>query len=272
MEKSLIAVFHTLGIELKELKDWNCCGATFYMSADETQSTVLGARNLTLAHEQSCHELMVPCPACLLVLEKTRRSLKTYESLRSHVEASLKTGGITLPHENGVKLKHPLDILINEIGIETIQAHVKYPLKGLRVAPYYGCQLLRPWTMIPDDPYEPVLLENLLESIGAEVVEYPVKTRCCGGSLTGTIAHAGSRLSEIIIHEAQRRKADGIATLCPLCQFNLEITSAPQSMAVFSFSQLLGLAFGLSPKKLGLRNNLAPAKSVVQKIQAEVQG
>jgi len=120
-----------------------------------------------------------------------------------------------------LKVKHPLEVLIHDIGLKKIMEKVKSPLTGLKVACYYGCQLVRPFTDF-DDPDYPVTLDNIMEAIGAEPVEFSAKTRCCGGSLTGTIEEVGLRLN--YIKEAKKKGADVIATICPLCQFNLEIT------------------------------------------------
>ena len=138
-----------------------------------------------------------------------------------------------------------------------IKEKVVRPLKGLKVAPYYGCQIVRPYATF-DDAWNPTTMDRLLATLGAEVVPYPLKTKCCGGSLTGTVPEAGLRLTYILLKEAVRRGADVIATTCPLCQFNLDAYHdqinqrwGPARIATVYFTQLMGLAFGMPPEQLG---------------------
>ena len=164
-------------------------------------------------------------------------------------------------------MRHPLDVLINDVGLEAIKQKVRKPLKGLKVAPYYGCQIVRPYATF-DDQYNPTTMDRLLEALGATVVRYPLKTKCCGGSLTGTVPEAGIRMVYILLNEAKKRGADCLATVCPLCQFNLDAYHAPgrrPSMATVLvptvyFTQLMGLAFGLPEQELGLNRAAIPFK------------
>jgi heterodisulfide reductase subunit B len=159
-----------------------------------------------------------------------------------------------------------LDILVNDVGLEAIRQKVRKPLKGLKVATYYGCQIVRPYATF-DDQYNPTTMDQLMEALGATVVHYPLKTKCCGGSLTGTLPEAGIRLVYILLHEAKKRGADCIATVCPLCQFNLDGYHAQVKsqygdvlVPTVYFTQLMGLAFGLSDKELGLNRAAVPFK------------
>ena len=154
----------------------------------------------------------------------------------------------------------------NDVGLDVIKEKVVRPLKGLKVAPYYGCQVVRPYATF-DDAWNPTTMDRLLATLGAEVVHYPLKTKCCGGSLTGTVPEAGLRLTYILLKEAVRRGANVIATVCPLCQFNLDAYHdqidrrwGPARIATVYFTQLMGLAFGLSPEQLGLKRNFIPMK------------
>ncbi len=126
-----------------------------------------------------------------------------------------------LRYSGNTPVRHPLDVLINDVGLEAIKQKVRKPLKGLKVAPYYGCQIVRPYATF-DDQYNPTTMDRLLEALGATVVRYPLKTKCCGGSLTGTLPEAGHPLVYILLKEAKKRGADCLATVCPLCQFNLD--------------------------------------------------
>ena len=263
-EESLLPVFRHLGVELEELEDWNCCGATAYMTVDEGKAFVLAARNLALAERRGGLPLLAPCSACYLVLNKTKHALQETQLLGSKIRRALATD--YLDYRGDVPVRHPLDVLINDVGLEAIRAKVTRPLKGLKVAPYYGCQIVRPYSTF-DDQYNPTTMDRLLEALGVTVVRYPLKTKCCGGSLTGTVPEAGLRLVYILLKEARKRGADVLATVCPLCQFNLDAyhpqvaaSYEPVGVPTVYFSQLMGLAFGLDERELGLHRSMVPFK------------
>ncbi|OGC96254.1 MAG: disulfide reductase [candidate division Zixibacteria bacterium RBG_16_53_22] len=266
-EESLLAVFSALSIDLKELPDWNCCGATAYMSIDETRAFALSTRNLALAEKCRVGEEMVhlitPCSGCYLVLTKAQHYTEEYEDLHKDIEIAMNS--VDLKYNGKVRVRHPLDVLINDIGIEYISSQVSRPLKGIKVACYYGCQIVRPFSSF-DDQHQPTSMERLMKTLGAEVIEWPLKTRCCGGSLAGTVEDVGLRLSYILLKEAQKRHVDVIATVCPLCQFNLECYQ-PRigrkfrdkiDMPVMYFTQLMGMALGLGKKELGMQRLTVP--------------
>jgi heterodisulfide reductase subunit B len=269
-EESFLAVCKVLDVAMEELKDWNCCGATAYMAVDETKALSLAARNLALA-EQEKRDIVAPCSGCYLVLEKSRRAVQDYKGPGDRVRSALKSVGLS--YKGRINVRHPLDVFVNDIGLEAIREKIKKPLTGLKIAPYYGCQIVRPYSTFDDQIY-PVTMDRLFETLGAEVVDYPLKTRCCGGSLTGTIPEVGQRLSVILLREARKKQADLMATCCPLCQFNLdsyqdEISArfGESTMPVVYFTQLMGLAFGLSAEELGLKRNIVPATPVLAQLQ-----
>jgi heterodisulfide reductase subunit B len=262
-EESLIPVFKMLDAELKEIDDWNCCGATAYMSVDELKAFALAARNLAIAEKEGGSDLVAPCAACYLVLNKAQQYMREYPSERHEVSKALK--GVGLTYSDTIKVRHPLDVLINDIGFKEISSKVKKTLKGLKIAPYYGCQIVRPYATF-DDQYNPTTMDDLVKACGAEVVYYPLKTRCCGGSLTGTIPEVGVRLAYILLREARKRGADMLVTACPLCQFNLDGYQdqmkrryEEMSMPILYFTQILGLAFGIPAKELGFRRSIISA-------------
>jgi len=251
-----------LGIELQEIADWNCCGATAYMAVDEGKACALAARNLAIAEKTGLKEMLAPCSACYLVLNKTKHYFHDYPAMKQTVQRSL--AAVNLRYSGNTPVKHPLDVLINDVGLEAIKQKVLEPLKGLKVAPYYGCQIVRPYATF-DDQYNPTTMDRLLEALGATVVRYPLKTRCCGGSLTGTLPEPGLLCTYILLKEALKRGADVIATVCPLCQFNLDgyhgaiaAKFEPVSIPTVYFSHLMGLAFGLSEKELGFNRAAVP--------------
>ncbi len=265
-EESLLPVMERLGVELVELSDWNCCGATAYMSVDEAQAGVLAARNLALAAQTGPHDLLTPCSACYLVLNKTRHNVAEFPEIRDTVHRALRSAGLS--YADSTRVRHPLDVLVHDVGLDAIREKVVRPLKGLKVAPYYGCQVVRPYSTF-DDAWNPTTMDRLLSALGAEVVAFPLKTKCCGGSLTGTLPEAGLRLTYILLKEALRRGADVIATICPLCQFNLDAYHdqiarrwGRTRIPTVYFTQLMGLAFGFPPERLGLNRNFIPMKSL----------
>lgn len=266
-EESILEIFTALGIVLHEIDDWNCCGATAYMSISELKAFALSARNFALAEKQSSGpgpvDVVVPCAACYLGLNKARRYLADHADVKAVIDGALHDAG--LEYKGNVRIRHPLDVLMNDIGPEAIRSSVDKPLRGLKVACYYGCQIIRPYADF-DDQHNPRSMDDLMTALGAEVIDWPLKARCCGGSLMGTVQDVGLRLSYLIVREAERRGADVIATACPLCQFNLECYQ-PRMNRLFAdevrvpaayFTQLLGLAFGLSPKKLGINRLFVP--------------
>lgn len=262
-DESLRAVFTHLSLTLEEIPDWNCCGATSYMSVSEEEAIALATRNLALA-EQMNLEVIAPCSACYLVLSKAQHSLIEYPSLAAKVHRGLKAAGLS--YHGRTSVRHPLDVLMNDVGAQAIQARVTHPLAGYRVAPYYGCQIVRPYGAF-DDPLRPQLLDRLMRLLGAEVVEYPLKAHCCGGSLMGTMQEIGLRLNYLLLKEAKARQANVLTTVCPLCQYNLEAYQGQMQrtfgenvdLSIVYFTQLMGLAFGLTPTALGLQRNFVTA-------------
>jgi heterodisulfide reductase subunit B2 len=258
-DESLRAVFRHLGLGLEEIPDWNCCGATSYMSVSEEKAVALAARNLALA-EQMHADVVAPCAACYLVLSKAQHRMSEYPALAAKVHKGLEAAGLT--YEGRATVRHPLDILVNDVGLDAIRAKVTQPLSAYRVAPYYGCQIVRPYGAF-DDPLRPQTLDRLMTALGATVVDYPLKAHCCGGSLMGTMEDIGVRLNFLLLKEAKARTANVLATVCPLCQYNLEAYQDKMRhtfhedvrLPIVYFTQLLGLAFGLQPAALGIQRN-----------------
>jgi len=263
-EESMLSVFRKLDLAVMELEDWNCCGATAYMSISELKAFALSARNFALAEAQckelSTAELVVPCAACYLCLNKARRYLDEHEELREKINRALQTAN--LDYHNRTRIRHPLDVLANDLRPEKIKDAVVHSLSGIKVACYYGCQIVRPYADF-DDQKNPHVMDDLARLLGAEPISWPLKTRCCGGSLMGTAQDVGLRLSFIILKEAVKRGCHAVITACPLCQFNLECYQPKMSnlygesvnIPVLYFTQLMGMAFGISERELGLQRN-----------------
>lgn len=267
-EESMLALFGALGIQVQELDDWNCCGATNYMSIDEDQALALAGRNLAIA-EQDGRDLIAPCAACWLVLSKTKHRLADRPDLRRVICDALQDTcaprGQKMTYTGVAGVRHPLDVLALDYGVEEFAAKVTHPLKGLKVVPYYGCQLVRPYALF-DDQYNPTTMDRLLAAAGCEVVPYPHKTRCCGAMQSMVMPEVGLDVVRTLLLDARDRGADLIATACPLCQFNLECYQGKMqgryglngTVPAVYFTQLMGLAFGLSAKKLGLNRLFVP--------------
>ncbi|MEJ5352597.1 MAG: CoB--CoM heterodisulfide reductase iron-sulfur subunit B family protein [Melioribacteraceae bacterium] len=258
-DQSCKAVFNNLNCELTELEDWNCCGATIYMSIKEITALAVAARNLALAEKLGC-DIVTPCSSCYTILNKANRYLKYNEEVFEKVNLCLKEANLT--YNGTIRVRHPLDILVNDIGIEVIKLNIKIPLYGLKIANYYGCQIVRPEKGF-DDRENPMSMENLFESLGAKEIYFPYKLRCCGGMLMTTFQNASLKLSKEILECAVENGADCIATTCPLCQMNLEgyqnkinkMYGTEFKMPILFFTQILGVALGIDKKELGLENN-----------------
>ncbi|MEM3737048.1 MAG: CoB--CoM heterodisulfide reductase iron-sulfur subunit B family protein [Candidatus Bathyarchaeia archaeon] len=272
-------VAEALGIGLVELEDWNCCGATAYISIDQLSAHALVARNLARA-ERTSRDILVICPSCFTTLNKTNTLLAEDTKLRKQVEFTL--GRIGLTYFGSLKIRHLLDILINDVGEERIRSFVSSDneefgsrgLGGLKVAPYYGCQITRPMRSF-DDPEAPTTMDRVLSWAGAEVVNYPLKARCCGGTLLMTNEDVGLPLVRNLLKCAVENGAQCIATACPLCQMNLESYQGKinkkfgthYSIPSVYFTQLLGLALGLSMKNLGIGKELVSAKKLLASLR-----
>jgi heterodisulfide reductase subunit B len=269
-DKSLKSVFSDLGLGLSEIVDWNCCGATAYMSVKETVSLAISARNLALA-EKAGLDIVAPCSACYTVLAKTHKIMAEKSQLFDHVNSALSQVGLS--YNLGCRVRHPLDVLVNDVGIEAIAQKAKVSLKGLKIAQYYGCQIVRPYATF-DDAENPVTMDKLFEALGAESVYYPNKVRCCGGMLMFTFADVALKLTDELLRCAQENGADVILTTCPMCQANLDMhmDELQQSyghsytIPTLFFTELLGVAMGSSISQMGIDKHLVPLAANVAKL------
>ncbi|MDP2209652.1 MAG: CoB--CoM heterodisulfide reductase iron-sulfur subunit B family protein [Bacteroidota bacterium] len=261
-DESVREVFEALGQELIEIDDWNCCGATIYMSVKETVSLAVSSRNLALAEKMGL-DIIAPCSSCFTVLAKTNRILNQVPEMHKDVNEALTEGGLS--YKGKTKVRHPVDILMNDVGIETILHNSKKSLNGLKVAPYYGCQIVRPEKGF-DDRENPILLDRMFNKCGADVVPFPMKVRCCGGMLMTTFEDTALKLNMELLQCADNNGADVIVTTCPLCHFNLEAYQdkinekyqTKYNIPILYFTQLLGIVLGLPEKKLGIDSSFIP--------------
>lgn len=284
---SVRAVMERLGAEIEEIPDWTCCGASAAESVDHNLSLALPARNLALAEKAMPGlDVLVPCSACYLNLLKLQRNVLADKSVMAQTNALLGDEGLAYTGKTG-RVRHLLDVLLNDIGPEAVRAKVEKPLHGLTVAPYYGCQILRPYRVF-DDPERPSSMEPILSALGATIHPWTMGGRCCGASLMATHKEAALVSVGEILRAAAAAPPDGqedeagggadvIATVCPMCQMNLDayqkqalreggLGVAGRPVTVLYLSQLIGLAFGLSAQQILLEKNLAVTEAFREKL------
>jgi len=202
-------------------------------------------------------DVVAPCSSCFTVLTKTNRVLKAVPELHRDVNEALAEGGLS--YSGNTVVRHPLDILMNDVGLDAILEKRKRTLNGLKIAPYYGCQIVRPEKGF-DDRENPVLMDTLFRKFGGDMVAYPMKVRCCGGMLMTTFEESALKLNMELLECAQQNGAEVIVTTCPLCHFNLEAYQdkinarygTAFSLPILYFTQLLGIVLGVEPARLGL--------------------
>lgn len=248
-------LFNALGIGLTEIPDWFCCGATPAHNVDELLSLSLCAKNLELADKVE-GDMAVACASCFSRLKTTQHVLTENEVKRKQVETA-----INAPVKLDSSVKHLLEILAKDLGLERLAAAVNKPLEGLKVACYYGCLLTRP-TDVPnlDCTEAPTIMERVIEAVGAETVAWTHRLECCGANFTLSRPGVVIQLTNAILESAKAAGADCIMVGCPLCHGNLDIRqkeiegvyNADYNMPVFYLTQLVGLSVGLGPEKLGL--------------------
>ena len=274
------AVAKPLGIEFQEIKDWNCCGATEYMTLNLLASYALISRNLALAEAQLTDgkQVVAPCSMCFLNMAKADHYLSEDTKLAEKVNIALGAGNLHYT-PGSVKARHLLEVMIDDLGLEAIAAKVTKPLSGLKIAPYYGCLITRPGYLSKFDDYEyPTSLDRLMKTLGATVVDYPVKAHCCGGHMTQISQEVGLELIRQLLQNAAEYEADIIVTLCPMCQLNLDAYQADVNryfktkyhIPVLYFTQMMGLAFGLPASELGIGKELVDARPALSKIGVQV--
>jgi heterodisulfide reductase subunit B len=266
---SIKGVNKVLGLDFREIPDWNCCGTVPYDTLHEAASFAVCARNLALA-EKMGGDVVAPCSSCYVFLSRTNQYLAQYPKVKKSVDEALAAGG--LEYHGKVKVRKVLDVYVNDVGYDFIASKVKKNLEGLKVACYYGCQEVRP-IFGRDHPENPKYMDKLVKALGAEPTNFPLKSACCGGSLIVSEEDASLELIKKLLDSAVSNGAEVMVTGCPLCQLNVD---AYQSMVnrryktnyhlpVLFFTQLMGVAFGLEEKDLGLKTSIVPAKKALAK-------
>jgi heterodisulfide reductase subunit B len=255
LDATTLALIDFLHLDIKELKDWVCCGASSLHSVDKVLHTALSVMTLDAANADE-RDIMVQCPACLAHVLEAKEVLSEDSAMKSDV---LEAVGKQVDAK--MKIHHFSSILHDEYGLDKIREKVKNPLDSLKIASYYGCLIVRPPELMQyDDPENPMVMDNLLSACGAEPVQWPFKTKCCGAGTAISDTDVSLDLTYEILRMARNNGAECIAVLCPLCQNNLDLRQKKieqrygekLNLPVLYYTQLLGLAFGLDPIMLQL--------------------
>lgn len=268
-EASALASARVLGIHLEELPNWQCCGATFPLQADNSFPLVSPARTLASARKKG-ERLVTLCSACYNVLKRTNHVMRTDADRRDKVNAFIEDD-----YRGDLEVVHFLEVLRDDVGFDSLARGAKVPLSGLAAAPYYGCLLLRPADELAfDDPEAPHILEDFLSALGCRVVDHPYKIECCGSYVALEPGELASGPSRMVVESARARGAQVIVTSCPLCQYNLDVSQQGArgrngaGVPVIYFTQLLAIALGLPEDVLGLEGHVISPGPLLRSIGA----
>lgn len=274
--QSTMAIVGRLGIEVVELAASSCCGAGVVTEAEPDVSLALNARNFAQA-ERLGLDVMTICGTCQGVMGAANKRLKTEPGLLDRINHVLEPEGIV--YRGTVQVKHLLWIVVREIGLRQLGAQVVKSLQGLRIAPFYGCYILRPsWDLGVDDPENPASLEQVIRTLGGEAVAYAGRTKCCGFPIILEKEAVAMAMAGANMKEAKEQGADCMVTPCPLCHMSLDIyqdragqvVNTALNLPILHLPQLLGLAMGIPSKELGLARHLIPVDSIVRRIELSV--
>jgi heterodisulfide reductase subunit B len=266
---SLRAVLEKMDFSVREIPDWNCCGASPAHSLNEELAMALPYRNLVKAEEADLKTVLSPCPACYSHMKHTHEKV-----MKDPVLADRLRTIVGKAYHGGTKSKHLLDFIKEDMGMDRLRSSAKISLKGLKVASYYGCLTRLPGVCL-DDQENPILMDEIVHALGGESLDWSYKTECCGASLSLTKTEIALRLVRSILEAAQEKGAECIAVVCPLCQSNLDARQAVASrqsgsdrkMPILYLTQLIGLCQGLGYSQLGLDRLIVNPREVLQKRQ-----
>jgi heterodisulfide reductase subunit B len=259
-----------LETELEELKDWNCCGATSAHNTNKILSLALPARNLAIAEQMGLDLILAPCAACYNRLHSTEIMARKKETLREQIKET-----IDMDFQASTSTISVLEWLDGKVGVDKIKARVKNPLKGMKAACYYGCLLVRPVEHTGfDDPEDPQSMDRIVRALGAETVDWPYKTECCGAALATSRPEIGVKLIYDVISNARAAGADCLVTACPLCMLNLDMRQAGTGKAmgenlnlpVYYVTELVAIAAGASPVEVGVNKHFVEALSYLESL------
>ncbi len=258
------AVCRAMGIELVELDDWNCCGASSAHSLNPYLAKALPARNVIIAQKEGL-DMAIPCAACFYQSVSADARLRQDETFRQEMERAF-----GVEYLGRLRPRTLLDIFGHDLGADNIAALVKKPLKGLKPVGYYGCVLVRPPELTGrwDDPEHPVVMDRLMTAVGAEPVAWSYAVDCCGVSLTLTRSDVVFKLVGRLVDAAQEAGANCIATACPLCMANLDTRQKgrAEKLPIFYFTELLAVAFGLEEAAAWFKRHLVDPLPLLRRL------
>ncbi|MBF0157889.1 MAG: CoB--CoM heterodisulfide reductase iron-sulfur subunit B family protein [Magnetococcales bacterium] len=270
MENSVQNMCRMLDIQLNEIEDWNCCSASIgYAGGGQLPRMALSARNFALAkQQQGSKDVVASCAACWLALRETNERMQHDNKVEQQLNVALGEAGLS--YHGDLKVRHLVEVLIEDIGFDKLKSLVKKPLKGLRVAGYVGCQTNRPFGVAGDNYENPRYLDQMIEAVGATAVPFPKKVACCGGALAFSENEKSCALIKDILQCAVDNQADAIVTPCPVCQLNVEVYQekinklygTQFNLPVVYYSQLFVLAWGGSWEEAALHQQVIPAQSL----------
>lgn len=275
--QSTMAIIGRLGIDVVELAASSCCGAGVVTEAEPDVALALNARNFAQA-ERLGLDVMTICGTCQGVMAAANKRLKNEPGLLDRINRLLEPDGIA--YRGTIQVKHLLWIIVREIGLRQLGVQVVKSLQGLRIAPFYGCYILRPsWDLGFDDPENPTSLEQVIRALGGEAVAYAGRTKCCGFPIILEKEAVALAMSGANMKEAKEQGADCMVTPCPLCHMSLDIyqdragqaVNTQLNLPILHLPQLLGLAMGIPAKELGLARHLIPVDSIVRRINQSVR-
>jgi heterodisulfide reductase subunit B len=271
MNQSSLAVVKALGIDFEEPRGWTCCGATAGHQTDRLLSVALPAANLAKVQDMKL-DMVVNCAACYNRMKVANHEISAHSEIRKGVRNALDRD-----YDGSVRVRHLVEVLLEDVGLPAITRSLKRSLNGLKVACYYGCLLVRPPGILKfDDPENPTCLDRLVTVMGGQSLDWPCKVECCGGGLALSRTDVVVQLTESILDMAVRAGADCIAVSCPMCQVNLDLrqqdinqqTGKNYQMPIVYITQLLGLCLGISAQELGFNKLMIPATNVLKHVQA----
>ena len=271
---STMTVAPVLGIELIEPEGWSCCGTTMAHQVDHDLSVSLAAANLLKVKDTGL-DMVVSCASCYSRMKIANHEISTNPKTREIISDALGRD-----YDGSVKVRHFVEIILEDIGLDAFKKALKHSLQGLKVASYYGCLLVRPPEITGfDDPENPVYMDRLINAMGGVGLDWPHKVECCGGSLTLTRSDLVVKLSEAVIAMAKDSGAQCIAVACPMCQINLDMRQADilkttghrYNMPILYITQLMGLCLGMSENALGLNKLIISPKETMSFIRSSIR-
>ncbi len=267
-DESMRAVLNELDVKYREPDDWSCCGSTPAHTVNHVFAAALAARNLALVEKIGLDTIITPCPSCMTAFKKAQHGMTKSESFKNEVNQLLDE-----PYGCSVESKSGLQVIYEDVGIETVASRVTHALPGLKVAPYYGCILNRPPEVAQfDDPENPISMDKILSAAGVEVTDFAFKLECCGAAFGVVKKEMVNQLTYKVLSMAIDSGANCIAVACPLCQLNLDLRQgqvnstmgSSLNIPILYFTQILGLTYGLSPRSLGMDKLIVSADHIIE--------